>query len=180
MSALLLRPQKSWYLSDLARHLGVSPSSLQRELASLVAGELLTSRKDGKRIYYEVNQDCPIVKELQSIFVKTAGIADVIKASLKRFGAKIDVAFIYGSVARAEELSVSDVDLMIIGDLALGDLISSLKRLERTLGREVNPTIYSPDEFLRKRIDGDPFIETVLSDDMIFLKGDIGEIEEVD
>jgi predicted nucleotidyltransferase len=172
----LLRPDKWWYLTDLAKHLGVSPSSLQRELASLLNGNLLINRKDGKRVYYKINQDCPIVEELQTIFVKTSGIADVIKACLKRYGGKIEIAFVYGSVARAEELSTSDVDLMIIGDVGLADLVPGLRRAEKALSREINPTIYSPQEFLRRRKEGDSFINTVLSDRRIFLKGNDSEL----
>ncbi len=177
LSAVLLRPEKWWYLTDLANHLGVSPSSLQRELASLVDGDLLISRRDGKRVYYKVNQHCPIVKELQTIFVKTSGIADVINSSLRRFKGKIELAFIYGSVARAEELSTSDVDLMVVGDVGLADLAPGLIRAEKALGREVNPTIYSPQEFYLKRKEGDSFVDTVLSDSKIFLKGSDRELE---
>ena len=179
LSAVLLRPDKWWYLTDLAKHLGVSPSSLQRELVSLVNGDLLTSRRDGKRVYYKINQDCPIVEELQAIFVKTSGIADVIKSCLNSFGDKIEIAFVYGSVARMEELSSSDVDLMIIGDVGLADLVPDLRRAEKDLGREVNPTIYSSEEFLRRRKEGDSFISTVLSDHKIFLKGNDSELEAV-
>ena len=143
----------------------------------MVDSDLLISRKDGKRVYYKVNQNCPIVEELQTIFVKTAGIADVLKSSLKKFGGRIEIAFVYGSVARTEELSTSDVDLMIIGDVALTDLVPGLRRAEKTLGREVNPTIYSPEEFLRKLKARDSFIKTVMSDSKIFLKGNDSEFE---
>ncbi len=177
LSAVLLRPDKWWYLTDLANYLGVSPSSLQRELASLVNGDLLISRKDGKRVYYRINQNCPIVEELQTIFVKTSGIADVIRSGLKRFVGKIEIAFVYGSVARTEELSTSDVDLMIIGDVGLADLAPGLRRAEKTLGREVNPTLYSPQEFLQRHKEGDSFINTVLSGSKIFLKGSDSELE---
>ena len=177
LSAVLLRPDKWWYLTDLANHLGVSPSSLQRELASLVNGDLLISRRDGKRVYYKVNQDCPIVEELQAIFVKTSGIADVINSSLRKFSGKIDIAFVYGSVARTEQLSTSDVDLMIVGDVGLADLVPGLRRAEKALSREINPTIYSPGEFLQRRKEGDSFIHTVLSDSKIFLKGNDSELE---
>jgi len=179
LSAVLLRPDKWWYLTDLANYLGVSPSSLQREIASLVNSDLLISRKDGKRVYYRINQNCPIVEELQAIFVKTSGIADVIRSCLKRFGDKIEIAFVYGSVARTEELSTSDVDLMIIGGEGLADLAPGLRRAEKTLGREVNPTIYSPHEFLQRHKEGDSFVTTVMSDSKIFLKGSDGELEEL-
>jgi DNA-binding transcriptional ArsR family regulator len=177
LSAILLRPDKWWYLTDLAKHLGLSPSSLQRELASLVNGDLLISRKDGQRVYYKVNQECPIVEELQTIFVKTSGIADVISSSLKRYSGKIEIAFVYGSVARTEELSTSDVDLMIVGDVGLADLVPGLRRAGKALSREINPTIYSPREFFQKREEGDSFINTVLSDSKIFLKGTDSELE---
>jgi DNA-binding transcriptional ArsR family regulator len=177
LSAILLRPDKWWYLTDLAKHLGVSPSSLQRELASLVNGDLLINRKDGKRVYYKVNQGCPIVAELQVIFVKASGIVDVINSPLKRFSGKIEIAFVYGSVARTEELSTSDVDLMIVGDVGLADLAPGLRRAEKALSREINPTIYSSEEFLQRRKEGDSFIDTVLSDSKIFLKGNDSELE---
>ena len=109
--------------------------------------------------------------------MKTSGIADVIKSCLNRFGGKIEIAFVYGSVARTEELSTSDVDLMIVGDVGLVDLVPGLRRAEKTLGREVNPTIYSPQEFFKRRKKGDSFINTVLSDSKIFLKGNESELE---
>lgn len=177
LSAFLLRPDKWWYLTDLAKHLGVAPSSLQRELASLVSGDLLVSRKDGNRVYYKVNPDCPIVEELQALLVKTAGIADVVGASLKKFSGEIEVAFIYGSIARARELSTSDVDLMIVGGVRLSDLVPGLKKAEKTLGREVNPTIYSAGEFSKKLKGEDTFIRTVRNDRKIFLKGNENELQ---
>jgi predicted nucleotidyltransferase len=180
LSAFLLHPDKWWYLTDLAGHLRVSPSSLQRELVSLVESDVLLSRKDGNRVYYQVNKDCPLIGELQAIFVKTIGIADVVRASLKKFDERIEIAFIYGSVARTEELSTSDVDLMIIGDVGLADITPGLRRAERTLGREVNPTVYSANEFARKRKEGDSFIDTVISDSKIFLKGNADEFEALD
>lgn len=177
LSAFLLRPDKWWYLTVLAKHLGVAPSSLQRELASLASGDLLVSRKDGNRVYYKVNPDCPIVEELQALLVKTAGIADVVGASLKKFSDEIEVAFIYGSIARARELSTSDVDLMIVGGVRLSDLVPALKKAEKTLGREVNPTIYSAGEFSKKLKGEDAFIKTVRNDRKIFLKGNENELQ---
>lgn len=177
LSAILLRPEKWWYLTDLAKHLGVRPSSLQRELASLVSGDLLVSRRDGNRVYYKVNPDCPVLQELQVLFVKTAGIADVVESSVKKFSDKIAVAFIYGSIARGEELSTSDVDLMIVGTVRLSDLVPSLKKAEKSLEREVNPTVYSTAEFSQKLKAEDAFIETVMADKKIFLEGNEHELQ---
>ncbi|MDX1513520.1 MAG: winged helix-turn-helix domain-containing protein, partial [Gammaproteobacteria bacterium] len=91
LSTLLLRPDRWWYLSDLAKHLGVPPSSLQRELSSLASGDIVVRRKDGQRVYYRANKQCPILEELQSILVKTAGVADVIGSVVDKARGKIDV-----------------------------------------------------------------------------------------
>src|SRR4030095_12768690 len=117
LTATLLQPDRWWYLSDLAKYLGVSPSSLQRELAALVSADILRRRRDGNRVYFQANPDCPFLPELQGLLVKTAGMVDVLREPLAPFAKRIDWAFIYGSVARTEALAASDVDLMIIGNV---------------------------------------------------------------
>lgn len=177
LAATVLQPTKWWYLSDLAKWLEVTPSTLQRELANLTEAEILEAKKEGNRVYYKVNLSCPIVNDLQSLFVKTSGVADVISEKLKKFSKKIDFAFIYGSMARFEDLSKSDIDLMIIGDVKLMDFTSAIKQLEETLGREVNTTIYSRKEFLKSKETG--FIKTVLKNKKIFLIGTEDELTEM-
>jgi len=143
----------------------------------MASGDLLINRKDGNRVYYKLNPDNPIIEELKSIFVKTSGLADVIKDSLKKFSNKIPISFVYGSIARMEALSTSDVDLMIIGDVGLAEIVPGLKGAEKILGRDVNPTIFSPRVFSQRCQEGDSFIQTILSDKKIFLKGNVGELE---
>src|SRR5215468_2947176 len=128
--ATLLQPDRWWYLSDLAKHLEVRPSSLQRELAALTSAEILRQRRDGNRVYFQANPDCPFLSELQGLLVKTAGIVDVLRETLAPFQKRIQWTFIYGSVARAEELATSDIDLMIIGQAGLSELAPALRRGE--------------------------------------------------
>ena len=105
LAATLLHPERWWYLSDLARHLEVRPSSLQRELATLIDAEILRQRRDGNRIYFQPNPDCPFLAELQRLMAKTAGLVDVLREVLDPFANRIDWAFVYGSMARSEELA---------------------------------------------------------------------------
>src|SRR5437016_1143340 len=111
LSATLLQPERWWYLSDLARHLGVPPSSLQRELASLVAAGILLRRQDGNRVYVRPDPACPFLPDLQGLLTKTAGIADVLRETLHPFASQIQAAYLYGSLARGTEGSQSDADL---------------------------------------------------------------------
>jgi predicted nucleotidyltransferase len=88
------------------------------------------------------------------------------------------LAFLYGSVARGEEHAASDVDLMVIGTLKQIDLLPVLRKLEARFRREVNVTLYSPEEFRRKRAAGDHFLHSVLKGKTIPLKGTLDELEE--
>jgi DNA-binding transcriptional ArsR family regulator len=176
LTATLLHPDRWWYLSDLAKHLGVRPSSLQRELAALTNAELLCRRRDGNRVYFQANSDCPFLPELQGLLVKTAGLVDVLRETLAPFATRIHWAFIYGSVARAEELATSDIDLMIIGKVGLADLAPALRRAEKRLSRAVNPTLYSREEFVTKLRAKDHFLIAVLNGAKLFILGDSHEL----
>ena len=170
LSTILLDPNHWWYLRDLAKHLELTASSLQREMASLKASGVLESKRDGNRVYYRANTSCPIFKELQGIFIKTYGLRDVLEDFLKRHKKNIQFAFIYGSIARGEEVSESDVDLMLIGDLALSDFGKQLNKTEEKLRREINPTIYSEKEF-KKKLKDNHFAKEVVRDEKIFIIG---------
>src|SRR2546427_5489214 len=176
LAATLLHPDRWWYLSDLARHLGVRPSSLQRELATLVHAEILRQRRDGNRIYFQPNPDCPFLAELQGLMAKTVGLVDMLREVLDPFADRIDWAFVYGSMARSKELAASDVDLMIIGRVGLADMATAVRQAEGRLNRPVNPTLYSREEFATKLAAGHAFLRAVLDGEKLFILGDPHEL----
>jgi len=178
LSTALLQPEHWWFMTELARHLGTSPSSLQRELESLVAAGLLLRRQDGRRTYFKANVDSPLYPDLRGLLDKTSGLVPTLKSALTHLDNRIELAFLYGSVARGEEHAASDVDLMVIGTLKQIDLLPVLRKLETRLRREVNVTLYSPEEFRQKRAAGDHFLHSVLKGKTIPLKGTLDELEE--
>lgn len=128
-------------------------------------------------VYYRANPRFPGFDDLQTLFEKTAGVPEAIRSALRKYFAKIDMAFIYGSIARSSEVSESDVDVIIIGEIKLMELGSTLRKLEKEIGREVNVTIYSRDEFLQKSKAKNSFLVTVKAKEKIFLKGSEVELE---
>lgn len=176
LAATLLHPERWWYLSDLARHLRVTPSSLQRELHSLLHAGILLRRQEGRQVYFRPDPACPILPELQGLMAKTAGLVDVLRRALAPLAPSIDWAFVYGSIARAEAVSESDIDLMVIGRLGLADLAPVLTRAEPQLGRRINPTVYSRQEWRQKLEGGHPFLQAVLRGEKLFLIGDPDEL----
>lgn len=171
LAATLLQPHKQWYMLELAKHIGVSRSSLQRELTALFEAGILISHRDGNRIYYQANPDCPILPDLQGLLVKTVGIVDELQRALAVLAKKIDLAFIYGSFAQAAELVDSDIDLMIVGKVGLADLAPILRSLRKTVAREVNPVVFSISEFKDKLNSGEHFLTAVAASQKIFLIG---------
>lgn len=176
LAATVLNPDRAWYLSDLAHALDVRPSSLQRELVSLTEAGILQRRREGNRVYYQADPACPFLDELQGLLAKTAGLADVVREALQPFGASITFAFIYGSLARREEASTSDVDLMIIGKTRLAEIAGALREAERRLRRSINPTVYTWEEFAKRVAAGQHFLNTVMGAPKLFLWGNYHEL----
>lgn len=177
--AAFTQPDKWWYLSELAHFLGTTPSSLQRELKALVRAGILERRREGTRVYFKADTSSPLFPELRGLVEKSAGLLPALRLVLEPFGRRIDCAFVYGSVARGEEHSLSDVDLMLIGAVGLADLATSLRELESRLGREVNVTVFSSDEFRKKVRQRDHFLASVLREPKEFVKGNQRDLEGV-
>ncbi|MDE2263059.1 MAG: nucleotidyltransferase domain-containing protein [Gammaproteobacteria bacterium] len=171
LAAVFIQPQKEWYASELARHIGVRPSSLQRELGSLTEAGVLIHRRQGNLVLYHANTDSPIFPELRGLLLKTAGLVNVLSHALRPFESKVQFAFVYGSIARGRERSESDVDLMVVGTVLPAELVMALRAAQQAIGREINPTLYSQEEFAQKRALHDPFLMQVLAGPKLFVIG---------
>jgi predicted nucleotidyltransferase len=180
LAAMLLHPQKQWYLSELSRHTGAAPSHLHRELTALAEAGILSRTVEGRQTYYEADPKCPILPELAGLLRKLMGAPVVLEKVLAPLRAKIRCAFIFGSVARGEEVSGSDIDLMVVGEATIADLVPGLKKAEKALGRPVNPTVYPVKELVQKCKVGHHFIRTVMEDpEKIFLVGSANDLAAI-
>jgi predicted nucleotidyltransferase len=171
LATTLMQPERWWYLSDLARHLGLHHASLQRELARLAGAEILLVRRDGNRVYYQANVDSPVYPELRGLLAKTAGIVDVLRDALLPHSNDIVAAFVFGSVASGTERAESDVDVMLIGDVSLRMIAPALDVAERQLRREVNSVVYPVDEFVDKLDAKNAFLARVLDGPKLHVVG---------
>ena len=170
LTLFVLNPDTDYYLKGLVRDLKENNNSVRRELNRLESLGLLSSRPAGNIKYYRVNRSCPIYPEIKGLVFKTSGLATLLKARLSELG-EIDQAFIYGSFASGKEGAGSDIDLMIVGDVDLALLRQRLRALEHDVNREINETVYSPDEFALRCRDGDAFLQRVLAAPRIVLIG---------
>jgi len=170
---LYANPHQSYYLNQLVRMAGVGKGSLTRELDSLLGAELITLTRQGNQNHYQANAKCPIFTELCSIVQKTFGLSDSLFNGLKIIWTNIEIAFVYGSLAKGTERSESDIDLLLVGDgLSYADVMSHLEKAELQLGRPVNPTIYNQQEFIKRLQEHQHFIKQVIQQPKIWLKGE--------
>jgi len=173
-----LHPGKSFYLRELERILGQSVANIRRELKKLEGIGLFVSKKTGNLAYYSLNKKCPFYSEIRGLILKTAGLGNSIKDSLKNIKG-IKYAFIYGSFAKGKEISSSDVDLMIIGTVDRGEVTSKLYRLEKTIGRPINLLVYSLKELLTRIKKKNAFIANVIKAKKIMLIGEKHELQRI-
>ena len=112
------------------------------------------------------------ISELRSIVLKTVGLADPLRDALKPLSKAIRAAFVYGSVAKATDQSASDIDLMIISDsLTYGEVFGALERVTRTVGRKINPTVYTAAEFSKRARTENAFVTRVLEQPKLWVIG---------
>jgi DNA-binding transcriptional ArsR family regulator len=178
LSLLLREADRSFYVREIVRLTDLPPRAVQRELERLTKNGLLLREPRGNQVHYRVNKESPIFTDLRSLFLKTVALADPIREGLTRLEG-IEIAFIYGSIAAGVDTAESDIDLFIVGSVKLSDLSPSLATLEAALGREINVSLFTPTELTKRQTSGDPFVESVLSDEMIFLIGDQTTLTEV-
>jgi len=179
LGLLLLHPERSYHVRELARLTGSSAGTLHKELTKLMQGGVLNRQEVGNQVHYSANRDCPIFTELASILRKTSGLADVLSEALSGVVGQIDVAFVFGSVARGEQNSNSDVDVMVVGDVGFSEVIQALYPAQSILQREINPVVYSRAEFQRRVNAQEPFIVEVLSKPKLIVVGVENDIRKL-
>ena len=172
LAVLFGAPDRSFYANEVIALAQSGSGAVQRELAGLSEAGLLTVSKQGNQKHYQANADAPVFAELRGLVLKTMGVADVLRAALAPLAGQIEQAFVYGSVARQQDTAHSDVDLMVVSpSLGYGELFGALEAATQTLGRTINPTLYTPQD-IAKRIEQDnAFVTRVLQQPTVWLIG---------
>ena len=172
LGLLFGQPDRSFQGAELIRLARSGDGAVHRVLTRLAKSGLVTVTPIGNQKHYRANPKSPIFHELHGIIVKTVGLAAPLQAALAPFARTIEAAFVFGSMAKGTDSAKSDIDLMLIADeLTYSDLFSALQSAEATLGRPVNPTIYSREELRTRRAGEDPFLQRVLSQPKVWLIG---------
>lgn len=173
---LYTRADEEHLQESLIKLAGLGRGTVQRELEFLARAGVVRRVVRGRQVYFRANADSPIYTELRGLVVKTVGAADVLRAALAPLQGRIRVAFVYGSVAAGTERRGSDVDVMVIGAASFAEVSWALAGAQKTLGREVNPSVYAPADFRARVAAKQHFLSSVLKGEKMFLIGDDREL----
>ena len=172
LGLLFGQPDRSFYATELINLAGVGSGAVQRELARLAQSGLVTVKPVGNQKHYQANPGSPVYEELCGMVRKTVGMAEPLRAALAPLAAQIKVAFVYGSIAKQQDTARSDIDLLLVSDtLTYGDTILALQNVSAQLGREVNPNIFTPQDFAKRLREGGSFVSRVMAQPKVWLIG---------
>jgi predicted nucleotidyltransferase len=172
LALIFTHPERSFYTSDIVRHVHSGVGAVERELSKLERSGLVSVERIGNQKHYRANQAAPIFEELRGLVEKTVGLAEPIKKSFEPYADTIKTAFIYGSVARETDTAHSDIDIMVIGDdLNYSDLYTAAQRAEAKLRRKVKPLFLSMKEWERRASDRGSVASKISGSPKIFIIG---------
>lgn len=175
LGLLLLHPDKAYHVREIARLTGTVAGTLHKELAKLAEVGLLQKLAQGNQVLYQANRQSLIFEELASILRKTSGIAEVLAEALTPHLQQIEFALVFGSVASGKATAASDIDVLIVGDIDFGEAVKALYPAQAVLGREINPKIYTVNEWRQARQENSAFIKEILTKPRINIIGDMDD-----
>jgi hypothetical protein len=169
LSLFFNNPGRPFYVREITRKIDEQINSVRRELANLLSIGLVSSDGSNNRLYYEVDPKYEYYEQLRSIFtsmpaksndpvVKETREEDKIIKRLRSTGA-ITFAFLTGSFAREPR---TNVDIFVVGDVNKARLAKVVAEMEKEMGRELNYSALTPDEYQYRLSLNDRFITTVL------------------
>lgn len=170
LAHFFLHPGKAFHIRELARLLDESPGSLLRDLRRLEAIQLLQTERVGNQVRFSLDQKHPLYRDLQRMILKTTAVDAVLRDAL-RLVRGIELTVLYGSFAKGEATSRSDLDLMIIGNATDRALAPAIAKAEQFLGREVSYTRYPREEAREKIRQRNSFVHNVLVGPTVLVLG---------
>jgi DNA-binding transcriptional ArsR family regulator len=174
LALVLLRPEREYSLTELAAALGVTPTSVLREVDRLTGGGILTDRRVGRSRLVRARTDTPLYRPLSDLMAVSFGPMPLLTEALAKLeGAQR--AYIYGSWAARYSGEPgpppADVDVLVVGDPDADALFDLAEEVSRRLHREVNVHRVSADAW-EARTD-DPFLTSVRERPLVQLNLDL-------
>lgn len=168
---LFSETNKQLYVRELTRRVGTEINAVRRELKRFLKAGIIRKEQRGNRLYYLVRKDYPFYYEILGMTAKELGIGKFILDNEANLG-KIKLALLATAFAEGREASSNELDLLIVGDVDLHLLSELVKKASTGLGREINYTVMSENDFVYHKKRREFFLMSFITAPHIFLAGD--------
>jgi predicted nucleotidyltransferase len=177
MALLFGQPERSFYTSEILRHVDSGVGAVDRELNRLRQCGLVTVERIGNQKHYRANKQAPVFEDLRGLLEKTVNVTEPLKRSFERHASGIRCAFVFGSVAKGSDTAKSDIDILVIGDdLNYADLYTAAQEAELTLKRPVHPLFMTPQDWQRHVSDEGSVMNMITKSPKLFFIGSEQEL----
>lgn len=174
LALLLLQPERSWTLQELAQRLHAPASSVHRELSRAERAGLVSRDATARPHRFTAAIDDPLYEPLSELLRRSVGVEGRLRAALEDAG--VIAAALYGSWVSGQRRPDSDIDVLVIGDVDLRELRRRTRPIAKEAGRKVDLTVLSATEFRRLAGEQSSFIRGVMEAPMTGLVGDLSSI----
>jgi predicted nucleotidyltransferase len=160
---VFLNPDKRISFNELVRRVKSGDGAVSRELKNLLATGLVDEQREGNLRFLRAARKSPVFSELKAFIAKTSGAPRIIREAFKGLEQDIDVAFVFGSMARGRERPDSDLDLFVIGKAGYSVVSDRLRPIEKRLGRPVQTLYFASNSQVDRASLRKPAMQSVLA-----------------
>lgn len=168
LSYLFLHENESFYLNEIVSKFNLDKRNTSKYLKKLLNNGILIAEKKGREIYYSLNKNYPLYDEIKKIVLKTSGIEFEIKNALNKING-IKEAYIIGSYAENKMDTLSDIDILVVGNANTIEITKAISKIQKKINREINIINMTENEFKKRKLKKDPFVQNVLNNRKIKL-----------
>ncbi|OGG11588.1 hypothetical protein A2Z00_05160 [Candidatus Gottesmanbacteria bacterium RBG_13_45_10] len=176
LTLFFTHPGTIFHVRDMVRKVDEEINAVRRELAHMEKAGMVSKEQRANRLFYSFRKDYPLYYELLELVGKTSGLgADILKQKAKL--GKLKFVMVSGRYLRGStKKSVTDVDVLVVGNVVLPELSQIIKAEEVRRDREINYTVMTEEEFLFRKSRRDPFVLSILEGSRVMIVGDEEEM----
>lgn len=174
LALLLLQPERSWTLHELASSLGAPQSSVHRELGRAESAGIIRRDATARPHRFSAAIDDAFYEPLADLLRRSVGVEEQLRAALDR--PDVHAAAIHGSWASGIRCPDSDIDLLVVGDADLREIRRLVRPIGKQAGRTVDVTVLRDSEFAQVLAERSSFARHVLEAPVTMLVGDLSGV----
>ena len=177
LALLLDAPGQELHTREIARRVKADAHPVQRALERMLAAGLVQSRRLGNLRLWSA-RDSELAGPTREILRRTTGLAAALRTALASMRG-VQLAFLFGSYASGTDRFGSDVDLFVVGSPEWSALSREIAEQETSVGREINPVVWTVDDLERPTPTQWRFLDGVMRKPIIWLVGGDDELERL-